>query len=366
MPVQAQVIWSENFTYPNGTITGGNNNTANPAADWTRTCATCVSGDWFEVRSNLMEGLDTNGPATLETEVIDISSVAAVEFSVDLSESGTLEGCPSGSSCGCNCIDWIRIQYQLNGGAYVDCTSSLGGACSGSCAGDTYVTIDDFTSTSFTQCPLFGSTLRLRISVQCWAADEFMRIDNLVVRGATCPFPVVFSAFEVADRDGTAWLSWQTAEESGSDHFVVERSLDGQYYTAIGSVEAAGHSSSPREYAFQDVDVHGEKMYYRIRQVDQAGDATYSMVREWVRGTVVVGALRLFPNPACDRLLLETEMGDLRGIEVKDVSGRTVQTVTVTSASRRHSMSLEGLAPGLYFVEALTSGGLQAGKFVRL
>lgn len=211
IPVNGQVIWQEDFTYPNGTTTGANNNTANPSVDWTSQCPNCSSGDWFEVRSNQMEGLDVNGPATLETEWIDISAFPqGVEVLVDLDESGDMEGCPGGVSSGCNSVDWIRIEYSIDGSSYSDWTSANGGLCTGSCAGATYVTIGNFGAFTFTECPLSGDSLRLRISVQCWAQTEYLYIDNIIVQGQSCvqlvPTDSLVNISCHGETDGEIWV----------------------------------------------------------------------------------------------------------------------------------------------------------------
>lgn len=189
--LQAQTIWAEPFNYPDGTTAGANNNTANPAPDWIASpCPTCVSGDWFEVRSNKMEGHDTNGPAAMTTEMIDISAWASgVEISVDLSKQGALEGCPSGSGSGCNSTDYIRIEYDLDGAGFQNWTSPQGGACNAACTGAAYVTLGEFNDFTFTVCPVVGDSIRLRISVQNWANDEYLRIDDIRIAVQTCsPF----------------------------------------------------------------------------------------------------------------------------------------------------------------------------------
>lgn len=210
--LDAQVIWFEPFNYGNGATSGTNQNTANPSIDWTASCATCQSGDWFEVRNGLMEGRDTNGPAVLETESIDISNWAiGVQVSVTLSKSGVLEGCPGGVSSGCNSVDWIRIEYDLDGAGYQDYTAPTGGPCSGACAGATYVTIGDFNNFTFTACPIYGDSIRLRISVQCWSMDEYMRLDNILVEPQSCnPFVLADSTIAVTcagDADGQVWIN---------------------------------------------------------------------------------------------------------------------------------------------------------------
>ena len=84
------IIWAEDFTYADGTTTGANNNTANPAADWTSGgCGTCSgsTADWWEIRSGVMEARDVNGDFVfLQTESIDISTLSGVGFSVSVTE----------------------------------------------------------------------------------------------------------------------------------------------------------------------------------------------------------------------------------------------------------------------------------------
>lgn len=186
----AQVIWTESFNYPDGTTTGLNNNTANPAVDWTSSCATCVAGDWFEVRSNQMEGRDTNGPTELETETIDISSLpGGARVTINLSEQGTMEGCPS-SGTGFNSVDWVRVEYKLDNNPWLSVGSPQGGNCGVTWANGTFFTLGDFGSAVVNLCPLQGDSLRLRLGVQCWAEAEYIRIDDIVVQGQNCIPPV--------------------------------------------------------------------------------------------------------------------------------------------------------------------------------
>lgn len=209
--LQGQVIWSESFAYPNGTTVGANNNAANPAVDWVATCPSCVSGDWYEVQNNVLEGRDTNGEAEMTTESIDISGAAGgVEVLFDLSEDGPLEDCPGGISSGCNAIDWIKVEYKLDNAAWISVGSPVGGPCSGACAGGIYFTIGDFTAVSGDICPLVGDSLRLRFTVQTWASDEYLRVDNIVVQGQTCAAPIIAdSVVDLrcnGDNTGEIWI----------------------------------------------------------------------------------------------------------------------------------------------------------------
>src|SRR5690554_4650937 len=88
-----------------------------------------------------------------------------------------MEGCGTDY----NSVDWVRFQYNIDGAGWVDPANSY--YCSGTCAGINVVSSDDtpFTNYSTGCIPTGGSSLQLRISVQCWAADEAWQIDNIKV-----------------------------------------------------------------------------------------------------------------------------------------------------------------------------------------
>lgn len=71
-------------------------------------------------------------------------------------------------------------------------------------------------------------------------------------------------------------LNWTTANEINSQVFIVERSIDGIDYQVIGEIEAAGNTADESGYRFLDVGVSDEKAFYRLRQVDTDGTASFS------------------------------------------------------------------------------------------
>lgn len=71
-------------------------------------------------------------------------------------------------------------------------------------------------------------------------------------------------------------LEWSTSIELNSQMFVVERSIDGIDYQNIGVVDAAGISKIETGYRFMDIGINDKKMYYRLRQMDTDGTASFS------------------------------------------------------------------------------------------
>ncbi|WP_035560814.1 tandem-95 repeat protein [Hymenobacter sp. IS2118] len=167
------------------------------------------------------------------------------------------------------------------------------------------------------------------------------------------PLPVeltVFAAKAVQNRD--AALTWTTASEQNNDHFDVERSFDGLAFAKIGQVAGQGSSSSLTDYQFTDKGIGTRadgQVYYRLRQVDIDGTATYSPVRT-VAFTKTAASLVLsaYPNPAGAQttLLLTGPTTATYQVSIIDATGRLVQQLEASSLS--HPLDLHNLATGSY------------------
>jgi hypothetical protein len=149
-------------------------------------------------------------------------------------------------------------------------------------------------------------------------------------------------------------VAWSTASETDNAYFDVERSLDGKAFTTIGTVGGAGTSTSLHCYGFLDVSrpVGVSLLYYRLRQVNTNGKATYSPVRLVILNEGGLAAqLQAYPNPAHEvvsvRVLSPVPTAPL---QVFDAMGRLVRTNQLSPVSSETSLSLEGLPAGLYIL----------------
>jgi hypothetical protein len=170
---------------------------------------------------------------------------------------------------------------------------------------------------------------------------------------SNAPLPVTLTAFSAqAPRRDAVQLQWTTATELHSARFVVERSLDGKAFAAIGSVDAAGSTTTQRTYSLLDSQLPPSEttLYYRLRQVDQDGTSAYSPVRV-VALPLAPAALALFPNPATRATTL---VGATAGapIYVIDALGCTVATTTADATGTAELPLPTGIASGVYVVRA--------------
>jgi uncharacterized repeat protein (TIGR01451 family) len=170
------------------------------------------------------------------------------------------------------------------------------------------------------------------------------------------PLPVELTAFTAtAVHNLDASLAWRTASEKSNDHFEVERSFTGTDYEKIGQVQGQGSKAGATDYTLTDAAVARKAsgpVYYRLKQVDTDGTATYSPVRTVAFTTASMApAIVLYPNPATAATTLD--LGQLPAgrytVQVLDATGRVVLRAQ-QEAGIRQVLELTSIASGAYTV----------------
>ena len=91
----------------------------------------------------------------------------------------------------------------------------------------------------------------------------------------------------------------------------------------VGRVEAAGTSSSLRQYRLLDTQLPTGLLYYRLRQLDLDGKATFSAVITLRKAGTPAGLIA-YPNPAHGALMLQLDGTTPTSVQVLDLQGRIV------------------------------------------
>jgi hypothetical protein len=176
---------------------------------------------------------------------------------------------------------------------------------------------------------------------------------------APTPLPVKLVDFTAQAAPGgrSAQLAWTTASEVNNAYFDVERSLDGATYAQLGRIAGQGGKTTVTAYTFVDQQELGTQpanlVYYRLRQVDLDGTATYSPVRPVRLGAAqAAGQASLYPNPAQASTTLDLSTLPTAAsyqVQVLDATGRQVQRLLV-DGGQAQALDLSPLAPGLLTV----------------
>ncbi|MBC6606217.1 T9SS type A sorting domain-containing protein [Hymenobacter sp. BT188] len=148
-------------------------------------------------------------------------------------------------------------------------------------------------------------------------------------------------------------LKWATATEIDNDYFAVERSADGVNFEKIAQVKGAGNSSMVRNYAHTDASPLMSSSYYRLRQVDYDGKATYSPIIslgvpqssiDWLIGT---------SSPR--HFTIQSQLDANSRFAVLDVTGRPVFSQAVSRENA--DVVIPSLPTGVYLFRLTTKQG---------
>ena len=154
-------------------------------------------------------------------------------------------------------------------------------------------------------------------------------------------------------------LNWSTVAGE-FDHYVIERSLDGQKFEIIGTVENKA-AVKDGQFNFRDhfrtAIALNNDFYYRLKQVEANGNIIYSKVLiARMFNTKSLASLSVTPDPMANDILVNVQLNENSYIMMKvtDEKGNLLLKEGQKAEFGANTYSLEGthkLLPGLYTLE---------------
>ncbi len=157
-------------------------------------------------------------------------------------------------------------------------------------------------------------------------------------------------------------LNWEVENEINFKEYVVERSNNGTYFTAISSVTATGSKA----YSYSDdANINkGSRVYYRLKKVDKDGAFTYSDVFSLHIPLNV--KFSVYPNPASDVIQLKFNSNNNTTVQIviTDLVGKTLINKACAANIGVVKISTNNLTNGTYLVKAIVEGEQYMQKIV--
>lgn len=162
-------------------------------------------------------------------------------------------------------------------------------------------------------------------------------------------------------------LTWETAKEKNNDYFELQSTLDGENYITIGRVQGAGDSKVVRQYRYMDY-TNESVTYYRLKQVDYDGTATYHPVVVVNRNQK--GDLMLSPNPVENTLFVDinaSEKGNYTFSFINEMGATVESNYFLNKGNNRIEIDLDSkLSNGFYILKVSNENGVvNTSKFVK-
>ncbi len=139
---------------------------------------------------------------------------------------------------------------------------------------------------------------------------------TVYVQGINTPLPVELLDFQANAQASTVLLNWKTATERNFDRYEIERLVGNDaHFNRLGE-KAGQQSNATAAYTFRDEEPpRNTPLYYRLRMLDQDGQAEYSPIRQVMLERKTLQGV-LMPNPTTTDGLLQLQLTDAQELHV--------------------------------------------------
>lgn len=167
--------------------------------------------------------------------------------------------------------------------------------------------------------------------------------------------PVTLTNYKIvsAEKQGVT-IGWTTTAELNNQYFSIERSTDGETYTAIGKVKGTNLSTGSN-YTFTDSRPVTGNNFYRLSQTDMDGRTNNYGILKTVIDYGRASSLVLFPNPAVSSITIGFNHPDKDRLTVKIINqqGLVIQSNQYNKETGywQQQINVAHLAAGQYFVQ---------------
>lgn len=315
-------------------------------------------------------------PASANSGCLLSGELNSTWFLVNVAAGGTLEF-SFGAAGGGNCYDWTMWPYGPTTCADIIAGTQAPIRCNYNFPCDSYTGVG-------TPPPAGGAAGNFEPTMNVLTGDQFLICFSNYSSAATnvpldfggtsdiscTPLYVEISDFYGVEREGYNELNWKTSAEYNNSHFEVERSIDGENFTSIGTVTGNGNSLEESTYRFNDYSPGNSATYYRLKQFDYNGEMDLSdiivMAQTGNREFKVVNA---FPNPTSDFFTIQliSPEEDIVSVQVRSANGRTMSTLNrqLQTGINELELDVSDLSKGLYMINII-NGKSQKTEVIKL
>jgi hypothetical protein len=184
-------------------------------------------------------------------------------------------------------------------------------------------------------------------SLVCVTGLTMATTADLAVNTTQTALPVTWQSFTVEKSGAASLLKWSTGSEQNTKDYEVQHSTNTINWSPLGTMAAAGNSTTTRNYSFfHNTPFKGNIYnYYRILQRDLDGKFSFSKIASLVYdepGSDVI----VYPNPASGTITIY--LAESSEVKLVNVAGATIWRGTLTAG--RNQISLSHFIKGVYWV----------------
>lgn len=109
--------------------------------------------------------------------------------------------------------------------------------------------------------------------------------------------PVTFGSTRAYKSEKGINVDWVTLTEVNVEKYFIEKSVDGQTFSAVATMASKLANTAFNNYTWLDASIGSNNNFYRIRAVEKSGVEKYSQIVR-VTSTKINSGISVFPNPS--------------------------------------------------------------------
>lgn len=166
--------------------------------------------------------------------------------------------------------------------------------------------------------------------------------------------PVKLISFKGGFENNGVKLRWTTTNELNLAAYIIEKSVDGIDFKAIGTT-IPNNNSLVNNYSFIDSNTtYVSNIYYRIKSVNTDNTDAYSNTVIIVREQQI--SMKVFPNPATSSVVIMHEKANVNSsIKIYSIDGKLLIEKLVKQNDTQSILDISKLLQGSYIVNFATS-----------
>ena len=182
--------------------------------------------------------------------------------------------------------------------------------------------------------------------------------------------PLNIIDFNGTENNQQVALKWKVLNEKEVQKYVVERSTDGNQFSAIGFETALNTNSATYSFVDNIEGVNASKVFYRIKQENKNGSAYRTHIISFGKGDLSVNHVRLFPNPVHDFVTVYFYSNEKQRatINIYSLEGKQIQSQMQLIEKGYQSITinhLENLPQGAYLLKVTLNEKILNGRFLK-
>jgi hypothetical protein len=180
-----------------------------------------------------------------------------------------------------------------------------------------------------------------------WATNGFTGYDYPFKVTSFITLPTEIISFKTALQGNKVAIDWRTVSEQNSKNFIIEHSSDGNSWTDIATVNAAGTSNTLKAYSYtHNSPVQGVN-FYRLQQTDLDGKSRYGEIRS-IKLNTPQPAFLVMANPVINRVL-RVQVNTASNFSFYSTDGRLIWKKQFEPGTQ--NIQLEGYGKGVFFLK---------------